>query len=98
MESVWVTFTIPPDKKEEFLQVAKVDSEESRKEEGCLRFDVLQSKENPDVYHFYEVYKSADAAAFHKTLPHYKVWADFKAANPSIAPTQSVTKALSLFE
>ena len=28
---------------------------------------------------FYEIYKDNDAMAVHKTLPHYKAWADFKA-------------------
>lgn len=55
------------------LQVMKVDAEESRKEEGCTRFDVLQDRDKPNVFHFYEVYVSAEAAALHKTLPHYKV-------------------------
>ena len=54
-------------------KVMKFDAEESRKEEGCTRFDVLQDREKPNVFHFYEVYVSAEAAALHKTLPHYKV-------------------------
>ena len=41
----------------------------------------LATGSDEGVYHFYEVYKSADAMAFHKTTPHYKKWADFKAAN-----------------
>ena len=78
-------------------QVMETDCLESRKEEGCTRFDLLRDKANPAVFYFYETYVSADAAALHKTLPHYKLWADFKAANPSIGPTQSVIKADSLF-
>ena len=78
-------------------QVMETDCLESRKEEGCTRFDVLRDKANPTIFYFYEAYKNVDAAALHKTLPHYKLWADFKAANPSIGPTQTVIKAESLF-
>ena len=78
-------------------QVMETDCLESRKEEGCTRFDVLRDKANPSIFYFYETYVNADAAALHKTLPHYKLLADFKAANPSIGPTQSVIKAGSLF-
>ena len=48
---VWVTVTIPDDKVEEFLKVMKVDMTESRKEEGCLRFDLLDKGNG--VYSFY---------------------------------------------
>ena len=37
---VFVTVTVPEDKKDEFLKVMEVDVVESRKEEGCLRFDL----------------------------------------------------------
>eukprot|EP00320_Phaeocystis_rex_P001435 CAMPEP_0119067094 /NCGR_PEP_ID=MMETSP1178-20130426/9440_1 /TAXON_ID=33656 /ORGANISM="unid sp, Strain CCMP2000" /LENGTH=101 /DNA_ID=CAMNT_0007048729 /DNA_START=78 /DNA_END=383 /DNA_ORIENTATION=+ len=96
-EAVWVQVTVPEDKIEEFLKVMETDCLESRKEEGCTRFDVLRDKANPAVFYFYEAYVSADAAALHKTLPHYKLWADFKAANPSVGESQSVIKAGSLF-
>ena len=44
-------------------------------------------------YHFYEVYKDAEAAAFHKTTEHYKAWADFKAANmETVGASQTVVK------
>ena len=73
----------------------QVDVLESRKEEGCLRFDLLD--QGNGVYSFYEVYKDAEAAAYHKTLPHYKGWADFKAANmDTVGASQTVIKCESL--
>ena len=89
--------TVPTTPRAICRQVMETDCLESRKEEGCTRFDVLRDKANPSIFYFYETYVNADAAALHKTLPHYKLWADFKAANPSIGPTQSVIKAGSLF-
>ena len=62
-----------------FLEALKVDAAGSREEEGCLRFDLLKDSEAANTWHFYEIYKDNDAMAVHKTLPHYKAWADFKA-------------------
>jgi autoinducer 2-degrading protein len=39
-----------------------------------LRFDVLQSAEDPAYFILYEAYESAEAAAAHKTTPHYLRW------------------------
>ena len=41
--------------------------------------------------------KDAEAAAFHKTTPHYKGWADFKAANmETVGKSQTVVKFTSV--
>jgi autoinducer 2-degrading protein len=40
-------------------------------EPGCLRFDVAQSKGDPTEFLLWEVYVDEEAAAFHKTTPHY---------------------------
>lgn len=56
-----------------------------------MRFDLLD--QGGGVYNFYEVYASDEAAAHHKTLPHYKAWADFKAKNmETIGASQTVNK------
>ena len=94
---VFVTVTVPEEKKEEFLKVMEVDVLESRKEEGCLRFDLLD--QGNGVYSFYEVYKDDAAAAHHKTLPHYQGWADFKKANmETVGASQTVIKFASLHD
>ena len=77
---VFVTVKVPDDKKEEFLKVMEVDVVESRKEEGCISFDLCDQGDG--VYSFYEVYKDAEAAAHHKTLPHYMGWAECVARDP----------------
>ena len=66
----------------------ETDCLESRKEEGCTRFDVLRDKANPQVFYFFEAYVSADAAAHHKTLPHYMGWAECAARRPLAPPSQ----------
>lgn len=39
------------------------------------------------------MYVDSDAMAIHKTMPHYKLWADFKAANmETVGASQTVAK------
>ena len=51
---VFVTVEIKPECVAEFLHVMKVDTEESRKEPGCVRFDLLKDNEKENVFSFYE--------------------------------------------
>ncbi len=88
MIGVFVTVTVPEDVREEFLQVMQADMDESRKEPGCMRFDLLDQGDG--VYSFYEAYKDASDLTTHKTTPHYKGWAEFKKANPAVAQSQTV--------
>uniref|UniRef100_A0A7S3PQ85 ABM domain-containing protein n=1 Tax=Aplanochytrium stocchinoi TaxID=215587 RepID=A0A7S3PQ85_9STRA len=75
---VLVQVEIKPDMVDEFLSVIEQDAVESRKEPGCLSFDVLQDTEKENKFVFYEAYKDAEAAEFHKKTPHYDLWAQFK--------------------
>lgn len=61
-------------------------------EEGILRFDVLQSRENPGEFLLYEVYRDEDAAASHKETPHYAAW---KAA---VSPMMASDRASTAYE
>ncbi len=45
-------------------------------EPGNLRFDLLQSREDPTRFVFYEAYRDEAAAQAHKTTPHYLRWRD----------------------
>ncbi|WP_148863861.1 putative quinol monooxygenase [Marinobacter fonticola] len=40
-------------------------------EEGCLVFDVLEAKEEPNTFYLYEIYTSPDALQIHKQTDHY---------------------------
>ncbi|KAJ8605630.1 hypothetical protein CTAYLR_000108 [Chrysophaeum taylorii] len=61
----------------EFLDIMRRDAVGSRSEPGCLRFDLLEERDKPNSYVFYEVYRNGDAVAFHQHQPHYKACADF---------------------
>lgn len=59
---------------DDFLQATKANHLESIKEAGNLRFDVLQSKEDPGKFVLYEAYQNQESAARHKDTPHYLQW------------------------
>jgi autoinducer 2-degrading protein len=61
---------------EQFKEITFYNSENARKEPGNLRFDVLQSSEESNLFFLYEVYKSDEAIAYHRTTEHYNKWAD----------------------
>ena len=69
----------------EFLKLIEKNAIETRKEPGCIRFDVLRSKDVPNQFYFYELYKDAAAIDHHKQQPHYNLWADFKASGGTIS-------------
>ena len=76
--AIIVNVQIKEDRIAEFKEVLRYSSENSRKEEGCLRFDVLVDNADPTKFAFYEVYKNQDALGVHKTTEHYGRWASFK--------------------
>ena len=59
---------------EDFKQASLENREGTRREEGNLRFDVLQSNDDPSRFFLYEVYKSAEAVDAHKQTEHYLRW------------------------
>lgn len=64
--AVVVQATIFPDRMAEFLKLIKTNAEATRKEPGCLRFDVLRSQESPNEFFFYELYTGPSAIDYHK--------------------------------
>ena len=75
MISIFVTINIKPGFKDAFIDSLMGDAQGSvRDEAGCYRFDVLQSDEEPNRLHLYEVYADQDALAAHREAPHYVKW------------------------
>ena len=70
-----VTIQVKPEHVKEFLEVVRHDAEHSEKDEpGCLRFDVLQDRDDPHRFYFYEVYRDEAAFAAHRETPHFKYY------------------------
>ncbi|WP_028978606.1 antibiotic biosynthesis monooxygenase [Sporocytophaga myxococcoides] len=67
---------VKPECVEAFIAATKQNHEESVKEAGNLRFDILQDASDPSKFVFYEAYASEAAAAAHKETNHYLTWRD----------------------
>ena len=65
---------------EEFTTLIKHGAVECRKEELCVRFDVLQDPKNVHAFWLYEVYKGEAGFAAHRETPHFKEFWAFKEA------------------
>ncbi|MBQ9098570.1 MAG: antibiotic biosynthesis monooxygenase [Clostridia bacterium] len=74
MIATLVFVDVKPENVEDFRKITVYNHENSRKEPGNVRFDVLQSREDPTKFTLYEVFESEEAAAFHKTTAHYQLW------------------------
>eukprot|EP00929_Paragymnodinium_shiwhaense_P087910 TRINITY_DN48057_c0_g1_i1.p1 TRINITY_DN48057_c0_g1~~TRINITY_DN48057_c0_g1_i1.p1 ORF type:complete len:312 (+),score=63.45 TRINITY_DN48057_c0_g1_i1:71-937(+) len=65
---------VVPGKEQEFLAASLENAQNSIKEIGNLRFDILQSVEDSTKFMLIEVYKTAQDAAAHKQTEHYLNW------------------------
>jgi autoinducer 2-degrading protein len=59
-----------------FIEATRENHENSVKEPGNLRFDILQDAQDPGKFVLYEAYQSEQAAAAHKETAHYLKWRD----------------------
>ncbi len=74
MIATLVFVDVIPEQVEAFAEITKYNHENSRKEPGNVRFDVLRDNKDPNKFILYEVYESEAAAALHKETEHYKKW------------------------
>jgi autoinducer 2-degrading protein len=67
---------VKPEHVADFIAATRLNHLASVREAGNLRFDVLQSAEDPTRFVLYEAYSSAAQSAAHKQTPHYLRWRD----------------------
>lgn len=65
---------VKKDRVEEFIHATLENYEDSIREAGNLRFDILQSSEDPGRFTLYEAYDSEESSAAHKKTAHYLRW------------------------
>lgn len=95
MIAMLVKVRVKPEGRERFLEAIEVDALGSERDEaGCLRFNVLQDDQDPDVYYFYEVYRDDAAIEAHRAAPHYAVW---RAAADTLAAPVEITRCSTVF-
>ena len=86
MHVTLVQVQVLPPHIQDFIIATRANHIHSVKESGNLRFDVLQSADDPARFVLYEAYVSAEAAAAHKRTPHYLTWRD------AVAPWMAVPR------
>ncbi|MFA5322647.1 MAG: antibiotic biosynthesis monooxygenase [Smithella sp.] len=69
-----VNILVKPENIDQFIEATMENHRHSIKEEGNLRFDVLQHRDNPAAFTLYEAYESDETAVAHKTTDHYWKW------------------------
>ena len=74
MIATLVFVDVIPECVDAFIEITTYNHENSRKEPGNVRFDVLRDRKDENKYILYEVFADEDAAAAHKETEHYKVW------------------------
>ncbi len=80
---------VKPEHVEDFIEAIRPNQEGSIREPGNVRFDILQSADDPSRFVAYEAYVDEAAAKAHKETPHYLVWRD-QVADWMAEPRQGV--------
>lgn len=86
---IHVQVHVKPEHVNEFISATLTNARASVEEPGIARFDVVQSKDDPNRFVLVEVYKSADAPDAHKRTAHYAAWRD-RVADMMAEPRSSV--------
>ena len=93
---VHVHVKVKPECIESFKQATISNAQESLREPGITRFDIIQQQDDPSRFVLVEVYRSPDAApAAHKETKHYQTWRD--AVAPMMAEPRSSVKFTDVF-
>lgn len=77
MAEAFVTFVhvhVVEGSEDAFLAASNANAENSRREPGVTRFDVVQQLDDPTRFVLVEGYVSEDAVAAHKQTDHYATW------------------------
>ncbi len=67
---------VKPEHVAEFTDASLANHEGSVREPGNVRFDILQSVDDPTRFILYEAYIDESAAKAHKETEHYAAWRD----------------------
>ncbi len=73
--AIFVTVKLKPGSSEAFRPLILANATASvRDEPDCRLFHVLQSEDDPDTFHIYEVYSNPAALDYHRRQPYYKAF------------------------
>lgn len=72
--SVFASFYPRPDATEEFLELMAGMVEGTRRESGCLRYDLFSAGGEGSGFHLFEIYADSAALDAHRETDHYKAY------------------------
>ena len=88
---VHVFVDVKPEFVDEFKAASIANAQNSIKEPGIARFDVVQDIADPTRFVLVEVYRTDAAPARHKDTEHYKIWRD------TVAPMMNTPRSARKF-
>ncbi len=94
MRIVHVHIHVKPEKIDEFKKACIENAENSIREPGVARFDVLQQSDDPTRFILAEAYRSAEDQAKHKETSHYKKWREL--AEPMMLEARTRTNYINI--
>jgi quinol monooxygenase YgiN len=71
---VLATLIVKPEKRADFLENARDVIAATRREHGCVRYDLTSSITEPNEFIFVEQWESREALAAHFETPHLQHW------------------------
>ncbi len=74
MHHLVITIDVRADRYCLMLALAATHAEKSRREGGCVRFDVLQDPATPQRFILHEVWQDRDSLQAHRETAHYAAW------------------------
>ncbi|MCU0511378.1 MAG: antibiotic biosynthesis monooxygenase [Anaerolineae bacterium] len=74
MRIVIVHIHVQPEAIAAFIAATTDNARHSLEEEGIVRFDFMQQRDDPTRFVLVEVYRDEDAPARHKETAHYQRW------------------------
>lgn len=92
---VAVTIFVKPESVRAFIDATLDNARNTRKEPGNVRFDVIQSEDDPTRFMLYEAYHVKDDFAKHQQTEHYFRWKD--AVTDFMAHPRQAVKHKTLF-
>ena len=93
MHVTLVHIHVKPEHVEPFRAAILRNRQGTSREPGNVRFDVLQSADDPTRFVLVEMFRDDEAAAAHKNTPHYQAWRD-EVANWMAEPREGRRYAL----
>ena len=76
MHILHVHLKVKAERIDEFIALTIENAKSSVQEPGCLRFELIQDKDDPAHFELNESYRDETGHAAHRESAHYKKWAD----------------------